>query len=98
MRVPVGRDNFYVRRSFDGGAAWDEPRNLSGFADTPVSAREPRLVTVPTSPNPNVVRDPNVFVAARGSEINQLDYGHRWGVVQRDCSQFRGLARAAVMH
>ncbi|MGE0434095.1 MAG: choice-of-anchor O protein [Planctomycetota bacterium] len=75
--------NFFVRRSFDGGVTWDEPRNLSGFKDTRVNAREPRLVKVPTSPNPADVRNPAAFVAAWGSELNQYDY-LQTGVIDLD--------------
>lgn len=58
--------NFYVRRSFDGGASWDTPRNISNITDTRITVREPRLVQAATTG----VEDGDVFVAAWGTVTN----------------------------
>lgn len=58
--------DFWVRRSFDGGATWDAPKNLSSLPNTKVTMREPRLV----QPAGTGSEDPNVFVAAWGTTTN----------------------------
>lgn len=58
--------NFFVRRSFDGGASWDTPTNVSQISDTRITVREPRIVQAPVT---NVQND-NVFVAAWGTVTN----------------------------
>jgi hypothetical protein len=66
--------NFYMRRSFDGGMTWDEPRDLSGITDTRVNVLEPRLLKTPSSPDPADVQNKNVLVVAWGTEVNQYEH------------------------
>jgi len=66
--------NFYLRRSFDGGATWDAARNLSNLTDPAVTVLEPRLVGTPKSPDPNEPQDPNVYYVAWGTEVNQYEH------------------------
>ncbi len=66
--------NFFVRRSFDGGATWDEPRNMTNLADTTVSIKEPRLLKTAPSADPSETYDPNVFFVAWGTEVNQYEH------------------------
>ncbi len=66
--------NFYLRRSFDGGATWTDPVNLSGLTDTTINVKEPRLVGTPSTPNPDDPRDPSVFWIGWGTELNQYEH------------------------
>ena len=58
--------DFFVRRSFDGGATWDLPRNISRLPSTRITVREPRLVQAATTGSENG----NVLVAAWGTVTN----------------------------
>lgn len=62
--------NFYVRRTFDGGATWDGARNLSTIADPGLSVREPRLVKTPKPSDPAETQNDGVTVAAWGVHLN----------------------------
>lgn len=79
--------DFYMRRSFDGGATWDTARNLSNL-DKDRTVKEPRLVATPSSVsatcpsgdpdakdtiNPVDCQDKNVFYVAWGAELNQQE-------------------------
>lgn len=66
--------DFWIRRSFDGGATWDEPRNLSNIEDTAINVKEPRLVKTPSSPDPAEPRDPNTFVVGWGTATNEYEH------------------------
>ncbi len=66
--------DFWIRRSFDGGMTWDEPRNLSNLEDTAINVKEPRLVKTPSSPDPAEPRDPNAFVVGWGTELNGYEH------------------------
>lgn len=66
--------DFFVRRSFDGGATWDEPRNMTAFPDSTVNAKEPRIVKTAPSPDPDEPHDPSVFFVAWGTELNQYEH------------------------
>jgi hypothetical protein len=66
--------DFYVRRSLDGGVTWDEPRNMSGLADTKVNVLEPRIVPTPKTPDPDDVQNKNVFFVAWATEVNQYEH------------------------
>ena len=66
--------NFWMRRSFDGGVTWDEPRNLSNITDTTINVKEPRLIKTPSSPDPSEPRDPNAFVVGWGTEVNTYEH------------------------
>jgi len=79
--------DFYVRRSFDGGATWDTARNLSNLPKDR-NAKEPRLVGTPgsvsstcPSGNPDAVDTTNpadcqsksTFYVAWGTDLNQQE-------------------------
>lgn len=79
--------DFYVRRSFDGGATWDEARNLSNLPKDR-SVKEPRLVGTPGSvsstcpsgdpeaadtTNPADCQSKSTFYVAWGTELNQQE-------------------------
>ena len=66
--------NFFVRRSFDGGATWDDARDLSQIADTTINVKEPRLVATPFSSDPADVRDDDRYFVAWGTEVNQYEH------------------------
>lgn len=66
--------NFFIRRSFDGGATWDEARNISNVTDTTRSVREPRVVGTASSPDPAEIQDTNTYIVA-------------WGVVEHEYPQ-----------
>ena len=66
--------DFFVRRSFDGGATWDAPRNMTNLPTTEVFIKEPRIVRPPLSPDPAEVQDPEVFFVAWGTEVNQYEH------------------------
>jgi len=58
--------DFWVRSSYDGGATWTAPRNLSNLNTTQVNVKEPRLVYTANTGT----QDDNVFLAAWGTETN----------------------------
>jgi len=66
--------DFWLRRSFDGGATWDEPTNLSNLEDTSINVKEPRLIKTPNSPDPSEPRDPNTFIVGWGTELNGYEH------------------------
>ncbi|MCB0328691.1 MAG: exo-alpha-sialidase [Bdellovibrionales bacterium] len=66
--------NFFVRRSADGGATWDEPRNMTNLTDTSITIKEPRLVGTPGTPDPSETSDPNVYYVAWGTEVNHYEH------------------------
>ena len=66
--------NFFVRRSFDGGMTWDEPRNMTNLATTTVSIKEPRLLKTAPSADPSEPYDPHIFFVAWGTEVNQYEH------------------------
>jgi hypothetical protein len=47
--------NFLVRRSFDAGETWDEPRNTSNLTNAKISVVEPRVATIATGNDTFVV-------------------------------------------
>jgi hypothetical protein len=66
--------NFWLTRSFDGGTSWDEPTNLSNITDTTINVKEPRLIKTPSSPDPSTPRNPDTFIVAWGTEVNQYEH------------------------
>jgi hypothetical protein len=61
--------NFWVRRTLDGGATWEAPRNLSQLDDTKINVKEPRLVYTVNSG----AQDDAVFLAAWSTETNPYE-------------------------
>ncbi|MCZ7606989.1 MAG: choice-of-anchor O protein [Planctomycetota bacterium] len=70
----LDNENFYIRRSFDGGMTWDERRNISNITDTKLSVREPRMFRPPTTPNPAETTNSDIFFVAYGTQVNQYDH------------------------
>ncbi len=66
--------NFYLRRSFDGGATWTDPVNMSNITDTTINVKEPRLVGTPSSSDPDDPQDGDVFFVGWGTEVNQYEH------------------------
>jgi hypothetical protein len=66
--------NFFIRRSFDGGATWDAPRNLTNVTDTKISVREPRIVKTPKNVDPATPQANGTFFVAWGTEVNQYEH------------------------
>lgn len=79
--------DFYIRRSKDGGATWDQPRNLSRLSNYS-NVKEPRLVGTPSTvedtcpsgdanaEDTTVARDcqnKGIFYVAWGTELNQQE-------------------------
>jgi hypothetical protein len=58
--------DFWIRTSYDGGATWSAPRNLSNLLDTGVNVKEPRLVYTAGTGTQN----DDAFLAAWGTETN----------------------------
>lgn len=67
-------ENFFIRRSFDGGMTWDDRRNISNVTDPKLSVREPRMFLCPTTPNPDETTNSDFFFVAFGTQVNQYDH------------------------
>ena len=77
--------NFYVRRSFDGGATWTSALNLSQIDDTKVTVKEPRIVGMPSSTTAcdtdagdtwetnDDCQNPDAYIVAWGTAQNTYD-------------------------
>lgn len=58
--------DFWIRTTYDGGATWSAPRNLSQMHDTGINVKEPRLVYTSSTGTQN----DDAFLAAWGTETN----------------------------